>query len=139
MTKQPRQIPTRPALTREQIDTAAYVGSSEHKTERWWGGLPAAFVGDDGFASRPKKRSTTICPLVGSADRDRASNWVRQALIAGRFRYYEGDKSFPKKLWHKDEGGRIWFGYCVNSVLGHYKGWPVDEDEKVEVFGAMEG
>jgi len=64
-----------------------------------------------------------------------ATSWIRQALGLGQFRYYEGDKDFPKKLWYRDENGQVWFGFCMNSVLGQYKGWPIYEDERIEIFG----
>jgi hypothetical protein len=69
------------------------------------------------------------------ADRVRATNWVRAALRAGQIRFYEADKDFPKHIWYRDETGQLWFGFCINGVLGHYKGWPIDEDERVAVFG----
>ena len=46
-----------PQLSRKQISAACYVGSDEHKVERWWGGLPAAYVGASGKATRPKLAS----------------------------------------------------------------------------------
>lgn len=64
-----------------------------------------------------------------------ATRWVQEALSAARIRFYEGDKVFPKHIWHRDEHGRLWFGFCVNSVQGQYKGWPIDEEDRVAVFG----
>jgi hypothetical protein len=136
MVKRPAQLPLRAALTPEQIDTARYIGSPEHKAARWWGGLPEAHVDADGVARRPGKQLTTICPLVGEAERDMATNWVRQALREGQLRYFEADKDFPKRLWYRDPSdGQVWTGLCVNGVLGQYKGWPIDEEERVEIFG----
>ncbi len=77
---------------------------------------------------------TTICPLTSEADRERATGWVRAALMAGQARFYEGDKDFPKHIWYQDETGQLWFGFCVNSVQGQYKGWPIEEDERVAIF-----
>ena len=41
--RRPRRIPVRPVLTDAQrralAQRAWYVGSGEHKDERWWGGL----------------------------------------------------------------------------------------------------
>ncbi|HMJ05344.1 MAG TPA: hypothetical protein VK474_03720 [Chthoniobacterales bacterium] len=125
----PRQSPIRRPLLEQQIVTAAYVGSAEHKTERWWGGFPKAYVGADGAAHRPGKQLTTICPKVNEQERDTATGWVRQALRQGQLRYYEGDKDFPKHIWYRDDEGQPWFGFCVNSVQGHYKGWPAEEYE----------
>jgi hypothetical protein len=135
MVKRPLQIVPRRSLTPDQITIAHYIGSPEHKSERWWGGLPEAHVGGDGTARRPKKQLTTICPLISEAERDAATDWLRQALRAGQLRFYEGDKDFPKRVWYRDDAGQVWTGFCVNGVLGQYKGWPIDEEERIEVFG----
>jgi len=135
MARKPQQLPKRPPLTEVQIIAARYVGSPEHKTRRWWGGLPEAFVNSDGIVRRPKKQDTTICSLTTEAERDQATEWVQKALKASQFRYYEGDKDYPKKIWYRDEtSGQLWFGQCVNSVLGEYKGWPINEEDRHEVF-----
>lgn len=138
MPRRPRQIPPRTPLTPQQVRSARYVGSPEHKTHAWWGGLPRAYVGDDGTASRPGKQQTTICPLVTRQDRDDATCWVQKALTKGRFKFYDGDQEFPKKIWYRDDTGMLWVGQCVNTVLGEYKGWPAEEDECVEVFGSLD-
>ncbi len=135
MARRPRQLAPRAPLQPAQIATATYVGSAEHKRERWWGGLPQAHVGADGMATRPKKQRTTICPLVADADRQRATHWVRASLDAGQYRYLEGDKTFPGRIWYREpDSGQLWMGYCVNTVQGQYKGWPIAEDERVAVF-----
>jgi hypothetical protein len=72
---------------------------------------------------------------VAEQDRDRATIWVQQALALGQFRYREADKDFPWHIWYQDPGGQLWMGQCVNSVLGEYKGWPIIEEQKIEVFG----
>ena len=130
----PKQIPERRPLTPEEIGAASYVGSAEHKAGRWWGGLPEAWVEADGSSSRPKKQQTTICRKVTEADRQKASYWVRAALAAGQFRFFEGDKTYPKHIWYKDVGGQFWFGFAVNQIAGTYKGWPVSEAEKRATF-----
>jgi hypothetical protein len=135
MAKRPPQLPKRLAPSEVQIERAQYVGSPEHKDQRWWGGLPKGFVGIDGIATRPNKEDTTICRLYAIKDRDKATKWVQSALKAGQYKFYEGDKDYPKKVWFRDEGGQVWFGLCVNSILGQYKGWPIDEEERREVFG----
>jgi len=125
-----------PQLSRKQISAACYVGSDEHKVERWWGGLPAAYVGASGKATRPKKEQTTICPLTTEADRQEATRWVQAALTAGQLRYYEGDKDFPARIWYREATtGRLWIGRCVNSIVGQYKCWPGEEEERIAVFG----
>jgi hypothetical protein len=110
------------------------VGSAEHKTERWWGGLPGAFVGKDRVVRRPGKQLTTPCPKTTEEQREEASRWVREALSAGWFRFYEGDGTYPKHLWYRDGDGQYWFGFAVNQHLGSYKGWPIREEEKRATF-----
>lgn len=128
MAKRPGQIPPRAPLTPEQIHSARYVGSPEHKADRWWGGLPAGRVGRDGLLHRPRKQRTTICPLTSEAERDEATGWVQQALASGQFEFQEGDKVYPFRLWYRSADGRRWQAYRVNDILGEYKGWP-DEEE----------
>jgi hypothetical protein len=133
----PRQLPPRADLTEADIQAAHYVGSAEHKTKRWWGGLPRAFIANDGLVHRPGKQLTTPCPRTTEEQREEASCWVRRALAAGQFRFYEGDGTYPKHLWYKDADGQFWFGFAVNQRLGSYKGWPIDEEEKRATFNRM--
>jgi hypothetical protein len=135
----PRQLPLRNPLTVDEIRLASYVGSAEHKAERWWGGRPFAKVGQDGVARRPKKEHTTICPKVTTDGRNQATIWVREALSRNQLRFFEGDKTYPKHIWHKDEDGQFWFGFAVNQILGTYKGWPISEAEKREAFDRVAG
>jgi len=135
MARAPKQIPSRELLTETLIAGASYVGSPEHKTQRWWGGLPAAYVGPDGMATRPKKQTTTVCHLIGEADRLVATDWLREALRRQQLRYYEADQVFPKHIWYREDNGRLWFGFCINTVQGQYKGWPINEEDRRAVFG----
>lgn len=135
MARRPQQVVTRPPPSAADIAQAQYVGGKEHKSVRWWGGLPGAYVGGSAAATRPKKQKTTICPLVAVADRDCATTWVKEAIRSGQYRFREGDKSFPKHVWYRDADGRIWFGFCTNGVLKEYQGWPIDEEERREIFG----
>ena len=128
----PRQTPPRPALTEDEIAAAFYVGSGEHKVSRWWGGLPLAHIGPDGTASRPGRQDTTICRLTTEDERKRTTCWIRIALAGRHYRFYDGD---PKHIWHRDDTGSYWFGFCINGIAGAYKGWPVEETEKRAVFG----
>ena len=132
--KRPALLPDRPPLTVAEIGRARYVGSAEHKAVRWWNGLPGAFVGDEGEATRPGKQDTTICPLHTDADRDQATGWVRAALAAGRYKFATGDDLYPKWIWHQVDG-QVWFGFCTNMGAGEYKGWPVSEEERRAKFG----
>ena len=130
----PQQISKRKAHTPDEIGQATYVGSAEHKVARWWGGLPQARIGPDRVARRPKKQSTTLCPRLSETDRYESTKWVRSALNAGQFRYFEGDKTYPKHIWYKDETGQYWFGFAINQIAGTYKGWPISEAEKRAAF-----
>lgn len=134
MARRPNQVRRRAVLSSELICKASYVGSAEHKAERWWGGLPKAYIDCDGKARRPRKQDTTICHLTGDKDRERATSWVRQALLKSQVQFREGDKDFPKHIWYKDDDGQIWFGLCINSIQGEYKGWPIDEKERRRFF-----
>ena len=129
----PGQISTRQPLSKEELDSACYVGSPEHKVVRWWGGLPQAHVGTGGVATRPGRQTTTICPLVSVEERDIATLWVRAALALGQHKFFEGDKIYPHFIWYRDNG-QVWMGRCVNGILGTYKGWPIEESERIEVF-----
>ena len=103
--KRPRQIVIRQRTVGELAtlaQRAVYLGSSEHKNKRWWGGRP--------------------------------EGWVQTAINAGQCRFSQEDKNFPKWIWHEADG-QIWMGYLVNDGLGQYKGWPIDEVERDEIFG----
>jgi len=136
MVRRPRQAPLRSRLTEEHILRASYRGSDEHKTTRWWGGLPGAWTDPRGRASRPKRQLTTICPLTTATERDLATSWVRGALGRAQIKWLEGDKDFPHFIWYQEEDtDRFWIGRCVNGILGEYKGWPISRRERDEIFG----
>ena len=130
-TRRDRRLTT--AQLRELAARATYVGSPEHKDEKWWGGLPMARQRTGGKVGRSHRQTTTVCPLTSCEDRDRATGWVRSAIRRRQLKYCEGDKDYPKKIWHRADG-RVWFGYCVNSEAGEYKGWPIDEEERRGIF-----
>ena len=71
----------------------------------------------------------TRSPPHTKKDGTEATGWIREALSAGRFLFVEGDKRFPKHVWHEDADGGCWIGRCVNSLRGEYKGWPVQSQE----------
>lgn len=136
MARRPRQVGERTVLTAEAVASASYRGSAEHKAVAWWGGRPFAHIGRGGQASRPKKQHTTICPLNDDRDRLVATAWVQAALAAGQIQYREGDKVYPSRIWYRDAAaGSVWIGYCINGILGEYKGWPISEDERLAIFG----
>ena len=139
--KRPKQRPVR-VLSQEERDVlasrAVYTGSPEHKGAGWWGGLPTARDLGDGRIGRPNREVTTRCPLTGVKDKARATTWVQEAIKVGQYRYFEGnDEGFPNRIWYEADG-TIWIGWCINRISGEYKGWPIDEDERDDVFGRMD-
>ena len=134
--KPPSQKPMRPELAAEDRSALAigarYVGSSEHKDRRWWGGLPRARQLPGGRIGRRRKQVTSVCPLTTPEDRDRATSWIQQAIAEGNYRFVEADQRYPKNVWIEVEG-RFWFGACVNTAAGHYKGWPIAKREYDEI------
>lgn len=84
---------------------------------------------------RPRKQTTTVCHLTDEADRDIATGWVREALNLGQLHYYEADQDFPNHIWYRDANSQLWFGRCINSIQGQYKDWPIEEEERVAIFG----
>ena len=139
--RRPQQWAPRPPLTdrerRELASGATYEGSGEHKVGRWWGGLPRARQMSGGRVGRRDKQRTTVCPLTADEDRRRATGWVREAIVAGQYRFVQSDKRFPRNVWFEADGV-IWFGFCFNSEAGQYKGWPISEEERDEIFGGLD-
>lgn len=127
--KRPHPYTPPPADVQELAEAAQYVGSPEHKRGGWWGGKGRPLGADGALAPRPKKQLTSICPLHTEEDHATATNWVRQAISKGCFRFVEGDKRFPKHIWHVGADGQGWQGRCINSVQGHYKGWPARPED----------
>ena len=105
---------------------ARYEGSRQHKDRRWWGGLPAA--GARGG------RLTTICPLTTVAEQRKATMWVQRAIGAGQYKFVRGDQNFPRHVWYREPSGQVWYGRCFNPASGEYKGWPISEEERREIF-----
>ena len=136
--RRPKQVARRTELSeserRELAMRAVYVGSPEHKEKHWWGGLPKARQLSRAKVGRPGKQTTTICPLVAKEDQRKATEWIRCAIIAEQYRFAQTDKEFPKKVWYQ-ANGQIWQGFLVNSEIGAYKGWPISEEERREIFG----
>ncbi len=89
-----------------------------------------------GRVGRPGKRDTTLCPLTTEQDRERATEWVRTAIRNRQCLFQNSDKEFPKKIWHEADG-QIWMGVCFNGGSGEYKGWPICEKERDDVFGKL--
>lgn len=132
--KRPRPHALPSADIERLAGAAKYVGSREHKRGHWWGGQGRA-PGPGGQLRRPKKQITTVCPLNTLEDQAKATRWIREAISAGRFLFVEGDKRFPKHVWHETPDGRTWIGRCVNSEQGEYKGWPAAPDDVATLEG----
>lgn len=105
---------------------ATYLGSTDHKDRRSCLGPPT---------SGARRKKTTICQLVTRADFVRATRWVRHAITAGQYKFVANDCVFPKHVWLRDDDGQVWYGRCFNRASGHYKGWPIGEEERREIFG----
>lgn len=138
--KRPSQVPQR-VLTQAQRNSIAhcakYVGSGEHKIKKWWGGQPKARVDKQGnVKARDRKQKTSICHLVSAEQRDLATSWVREAIRRGQYNFVLGDKDYPKHIWFTADG-QDWFGFCVNSVAGEYKGWPLEDGELNEILANL--
>ena len=132
--KQSRQRLELPDSERKALAARVkYIGSPEHKESGWWDGLPKSKQLPGGRTGRPGKQTTTICPLISEEDRRKATDWVRSAIAAGQYRFFQSDKDFPKKIWYQADG-KIWFGLVVNPAAGEYKGWPISEKERREIF-----
>lgn len=119
----------RAALSQGQRNSLAarahYTGSPEHKSTAWWGGHPQAGA---------RRQKTTVCPLTTDTDRQAATTWVRRAIRDGQYKFVDGDGQFPKHLWFTDKQGQTWQGRCLNRASGEYKGWPISEAERREIF-----
>lgn len=128
----PRYNSARGTLTRAQrcgvAARAAYHGSTQHKERCSWLGLPES----RGRLAAGVK--TTICRLVTNKDRAQATAWVRQAITNGQYKFVDGDRDFPKHVRLRDSGGQVWYGRCLNRDCGAYKGWPIGEEERREMF-----
>ena len=105
---------------------ARYIGSSEHKIERWWGGYPKAKQLPGGRVGRHGKQQTTVCHLTSKADQIRANRWLQQAIRQKHFAFFETDQRYPKKVWF-EASGKLWCGVCINTAAGEYKGWPSND------------
>ena len=86
-----------------------------------------------GQVGRRGRQTTTVCPLTTEEDRALATTWLRNAIVAGQYRFVEADQDFPKRVWFRARR-RVWFGFCFNTSAGQYKGWPIDEDERRAIF-----
>jgi hypothetical protein len=114
---QPRQVVDPPADTNlaEVAERVSYVGSPEHK---------------DGpsFAGQPRPRAdASICERQLTEDRELITQWLREAIRRGATGGI-WESGFPRYAWHK-EAGSVYEARLVNSGLGEYKGYPLNETE----------
>lgn len=96
-------------------ERVSYVGSPEHKN------APS-------FAGQPKPRAdASICPLELNENKGLVQVWLEVALKNAQCgEYFEGD--FPRYVWHR-VAGRAYEARLVNREQGHYKGYPLADDE----------
>jgi hypothetical protein len=127
----------RPAIPEDLTELTLrceFVGSQVHKDRRSWLGLPRL------RRSGEPEETATICPLVTEDERKLATGWVRSAVLSGQFDRTDWQNGFPRRIWHQDEAGQYWYGFLSNSgagskPIGRYKGWPISQEEKDEIFG----
>ena len=60
--------------------------------------------------------------------------WVRNAIRANQLKFVPGDRAFPRRVWFESRD-RIWYGRCTDPAAGEYKGWPICEEDRDEIFG----
>lgn len=130
----PSRRPAIPADLEELSQRCEYVGSQVHKDKRSWLGLPRP------HRSADPEETATVCPLVSEDDRNTATQWCRIAIRNKQFDPVDWQNGFPRHIWHKDESGQYWKGFLTNSGAGdkpvaQYKGWPISEEGKNEIFG----
>jgi hypothetical protein len=112
---------------------AEYTGSVEHKDRSSWLGLPRP------RRSKNPAENATICPLVTRSEKEKASSWVRYAIENEQFLLGYFENGFPRSLWFRDVNGQCWQGRLTQCGAGElpiaeYKGWPISEEEKREIF-----
>jgi hypothetical protein len=101
----------------ELADRASYIGSSEHKN------FPS-------FAGAPRLRADASKCDPKLADPEELTRWLREAITVGHVGTpWEGD--FPRYAWCKREAA-VYEARLVNSVQGHYKGYPLGPGEEPE-------
>lgn len=104
---------------REVARRAVYVGSAEHK------GHPTG-------AGPPRLRADTT-PCDPSIDTDQATRWLRAAIRAGLVSE-TWERGFPRYVWTRVRGIAYEARHGAGAD-GHYKGWPLLEDELPEGLG----
>lgn len=57
-----------------------------------------------GRIGRRGRQTTTVCPLTTDQDRKSATDWLREAIVAGQYRFVESDRDFPKRVWFRARG-----------------------------------
>lgn len=84
----------------------------------------------------PPPQERPACNNLSDADAgraDQATCWVQEALIKGWYEFKEGDDIYPHFIWRIVGDKKAWKGRCINTTLGTYKGWPLQDDEHDEV------
>lgn len=99
-------------------ETAAYVGSPEHK------------IGPSGAGGARLRSDASVCPSE-LHDVEELTSWLREGLSAGRCGGM-WESGYPRYVWvEKDDR---WFeARLTNRELGEYKGYPLSESETPEL------
>ncbi len=97
---------------------ARYTGSPEHKM------VPS-------FAGQPRPRANaSMCDSSLIGKQLLLTRWLRQAIRQGMVsEFWEG--RFPRYVWIL-KGGTVYEGRLVNREQGHYKGYPLEPDQRPE-------
>lgn len=119
--KRPQKRKVAEGVSPEVLDACAaqarYVGSPEHKT------FPS-------FAGKLQARSdATKCPTY-LTDPDVITGWLADAISKGNVSAaFDGD--FPRYVWALPDGEDRWYeARLTNQVLGEYKGYPLNADQR---------
>ena len=109
------------------IDTAVYVGSTEHKD------TPS-------FAGEPRPRSdASICDRRFAWQQALITKWLRTALRNGTYGApWEGNYPRYAWVWHPKDN-IVYEGRLVNRETGEYKGYPLERDEWPAIYEDSNG
>lgn len=118
-----REVYVSPGADLDRVaNSAAYVGSPEHKD------VP-------GFAGQPRLRADASCCPRDIVDPAAIREWLRAAIRRGATGGpWEG--KFPRYVWYKHDD-TVFEGRLVNRGVGAYKGYPLHRNEWPEGIEAL--
>ena len=113
-----RFVPPPPGADLAEIARASrYEGRAYHRTIRTDAGHPIY---------RPGKSK---CPEELQGDPVRVTQWLRAAILAGRFGAFEG--GFPSRVWHR-EGDIVFEARQGTPGSGVYHGFPLSGARRIK-------